>query len=82
MQVFKLYNTKTENRISVEIEEGSHSKKAAIDVAIKQHEKVLRGHNKPSNWKVEKVLKSGQATLLKPKSKQPKAKSKMLMRSN
>lgn len=82
MQVFKLYNTKTENRISIEVVESPNAKKQAIEIAIKQHAKVVPCHNRPSNWKVEKVLKINKPSVLKPKAAQPKAKSKMLMRSN
>lgn len=82
--VFKLYNTKTENRTVITVDEHKDSKKAAIEIAIKQHAKVLRSSNKPSNWKVEHfqiVADTKQSNLHNVQSKQPKAKSKLLMKS-
>jgi hypothetical protein len=79
--VFKLYNTKTENRTVVTVDESRDSQKAAIEIAIKQHAKVIKTNNKPSNWKVEHfqiVENQKQGNL---QAKQPKAKSKLLMKS-
>jgi hypothetical protein len=79
--VYKLYNSVTGNRTTVKVEETKNSKKEAIAIAIKQHAKVIQTMNKPSNWQVERVLKTDQAFISNPKAKQPKAKSKSLMRS-
>lgn len=81
--VYKLYNTKSENRMTVTVEGTKDSKAQAIKLAIAKHKKVMKECNKPSNWKVEKMQVSNKvAYSINPKSKQPKAKSKQLMRSN
>lgn len=79
--VYKLYNVTTGNRTTVQVEAVKNSKKAAIAIAIKQHAKVIPTKNKPSHWQVEQILKTDQAFISNPKAKQPKAKSKILMRS-
>lgn len=77
--VFKLYNTKSENRVTITIEASKDSKIHAINEAIRLHSKVLRGSNKPSNWIVEKQTTTTEE-IKNPTSKQPKAKSKQFKR--
>ena len=81
--VYKLYNTKSENRMTVTVEGTKDSKEQAIKIATAKHKKVMRECNKPSNWKVEKMQVTDKAVYsINPKAKQPKAKSKQLMKSN
>lgn len=79
--VYKLYNTKHENRAVIKVLASKGSKKQAINEVIKMHSQVLRGHNKPSNWIVEKVITEGETPYIDNPNQRPKAKSKKLMKS-
>lgn len=83
MHQYKLMHRVQENRITVLVAAEKGSEKAAIKKAIEQHAKVLMAKNNlASSWKV--LSKSEINTLQNVNDeipKQPKAKSKRLMRS-
>lgn len=75
--VFKMYNTKTENRAIVKVKASTDSRSKAIDEVIKRHAKIARGSwNTPKNWIIEKQIIDENAALQVPETTQPKAKSK------
>lgn len=75
--VYKMYNTKTENRAVVKVEASANSRSMAIAEVIKRHAKIVRGGwNKPKNWIIEKQILDENAVLQVPETTRPKAKSK------
>jgi len=80
MYIAKVVNVKTENRFNIMFDTEKEAKKHAIKHAIAHHEKVLKNYNTSSYWKIDKIIQSDKE-LIKPKAQQPKALSKMLMKT-